>query len=150
MKSRQSISVNTTNNTYVPQEVGISELANLLRYDRISGYTELTKGYQVFYSQTFFLHFPLEHSVHSAISLQCIYRYCTIAPSHYRYHTIMSSSSHYYRCIVPQTETSMLRQGTVVTTLSISDAILTVCHFQLFWLTFVFSLSLTWTFSSSS
>ncbi|XP_078321933.1 receptor-type tyrosine-protein phosphatase alpha-like isoform X2 [Crassostrea virginica] len=46
MKSRQSISINTTSNTYVPQKVGISELANLLRYDRISGYTELTKGYQ--------------------------------------------------------------------------------------------------------
>ena len=92
MKSRQSISINTTSNTYVPQEVGISELANLLRYDRISGYTELTKGYQVNYSQTFF----------SSFSTRTLCSFCyltTVYISLLHHRTIALSLSH-YRVIV--------------------------------------------------
>lgn len=45
MKSRQSLAV--SNGGFVPRDLAINELANLLRYDKVDGYEELNREYQV-------------------------------------------------------------------------------------------------------
>lgn len=45
MKSRQSLAV--SNGGFVPLDLAINELANLLRYDKVDGYEELNREYQV-------------------------------------------------------------------------------------------------------
>lgn len=45
MKSRQSLAV--SNGGFVPRDLAINELASLLRYDKVDGYEELNREYQV-------------------------------------------------------------------------------------------------------
>lgn len=45
MKSRQSFAV--SNSGFVPRDLAINELANVLRYDKVDGYEKLNREYQV-------------------------------------------------------------------------------------------------------